>query len=89
MSEIVVGDALHFTAAWPVSLSVITFHSVPPHCGPGAATRRLSSGRESEGGGECGKRRRGYKDESHSRTSEGSIDEPQVLAHYRPSAGRT
>ena len=31
MSEIVVGDALHFTDARPVSLSVITFHNVPPH----------------------------------------------------------
>src|SRR5436305_12111131 len=39
MSGIVVAVGAHVTDFFAVSLSVITFQSVPPHCGPGAATR--------------------------------------------------
>src|SRR5690348_11958054 len=39
MSGIVVADGLHATDFLPVSLSVISFQRVPPHCGPGVSTR--------------------------------------------------
>src|SRR5581483_4104680 len=38
-SGIDVAVGAHVTDFLPVSLSVISFQSVPPHCGPGAATR--------------------------------------------------
>src|SRR5262245_12092730 len=38
-SGIVVPLGAHVTDFLPRSLSVMTFQSVPPHCGPGAATR--------------------------------------------------
>src|SRR5690242_10797819 len=38
MSGMVVAVGAHVTDLLPVSLSVISFHSVPPHCGPGDAT---------------------------------------------------
>jgi Zn-dependent alcohol dehydrogenase len=39
MSGIVVAVGAHVTDFFAVSLSVMSFQSVPPHCGPGAATR--------------------------------------------------
>ena len=35
MSARLVAAGVHFTDALPASLSVISFQSVPPHCGPG------------------------------------------------------
>src|SRR5690242_3439386 len=39
MSGIDVAVGAHVTDCFAVSLSVISFQSVPPHCGPGADTR--------------------------------------------------
>src|SRR5436305_14574787 len=46
MSGIVVGAAVHLTDARPASLSVINFHNVPPHHGPGLAATRAPAGAE-------------------------------------------
>src|SRR4051812_2509526 len=41
-SPSVVRAGAHATDLFPVSLNVINFQSVPPHCGPGAATWALA-----------------------------------------------
>src|SRR6476659_6446636 len=38
ISGMLVCDGLHATAVFPVSLNVICFQRVPPHCGPGDCT---------------------------------------------------
>src|SRR3954454_16390774 len=44
MSEMLDAAGVQCTADLPVSLSVISFQSVPPHCGPGAASTRAPAG---------------------------------------------
>src|SRR5712691_3406854 len=45
MSEMLEAAGVQCTAVLPVSLSVISFQSVPPHCGPGAAETCAPAGR--------------------------------------------
>src|SRR5579864_8981023 len=44
MSEMLVAAGDQCTADLPVSLSVISFQSDPPHCGPGEASTRAPAG---------------------------------------------
>src|SRR5207253_7830181 len=90
MSGMLVADGVQFTADLPVSLSVISFQSVPPHCGPGAVTCvTCAPAGTAKAAVSAASAAAAARTNRISRTSEGSIDEPQVLSHHRPPTGRT